>query len=118
MRASLAAAAVLLILSGCAVPPHGPDVSGSVAIGPHGIYAGNVSVGSNAYVAPAAPAPAFIFPAFPMPLIAYPPHPRILPLPPWHVLTDCRPLLSTHQGLMFPQYATTFSESILQGSPA
>ena len=74
-------AAVLLILSGCAVSPHGPDVSGSVAIGPHGIYAGNVSVGSSTCVVPAAPAPAFIFPAFPMPLLAYPPHPHILPPP-------------------------------------
>ena len=39
--------AMILALSGCAYDPYGPDVAGSVAVGPSGVYAGSVIVGTG-----------------------------------------------------------------------
>ena len=89
MKLRLLAAAAVFVLSGCAYDPYGPDVSGSMAVGPDGVYASSVTVSTGGYSSPGyyygSPV---LFPVLPPPVHVIAPHPRphgvIPPPPPGH----------------------------------
>lgn len=88
MKSRLLALMFALALGGCAPDPYGPDVSGSVAFGTNGVYAGSIGVSSGGYYRPGYYGTPLVFPVLPPPVIVRPrPHPPVhgvLPPPPPH----------------------------------
>lgn len=69
----ICAAFLCSALAGCAHDYYGPPVTGSVAVGTGGVYAGSVSVGPAYYASP------LIFPVLPPPRPIHIVHPRPYP---------------------------------------
>lgn len=66
--ALLCAGLLCFALAGCAYDPYGPPVSGTMSVGPGGIYGGTVSVGTAYYPTP------LLFPVLPLPRYYHVPH--------------------------------------------